>query len=65
MRNLSSLFAALAMAGACTIALVEEATALRRPNAGTYGYCPVGSCAMDGSKRAANVKNCSPANCRR
>ena len=48
MRKLISLFAALSMTGAFTIALVEDAAALRRANPGTYGYCPTGQCAKDG-----------------
>lgn len=64
MRKLTLLFAVLTIAGAFTIAAVEDAAALRRANPGTYGYCPTGTCAKDGSNRAANVKNCSAANCR-
>lgn len=33
-----------------------------RPNA---GYCPAGTCNKIGGWRALNVRNCSPAYCRR
>src|SRR5262249_12964790 len=28
------------------------------------GYCPVGTCAMNGGRHAANVKHCKKENCR-
>lgn len=28
------------------------------------GYCPVGTCALGGGRRARNTANCSAANCR-
>jgi hypothetical protein len=27
------------------------------------GYCPKGTCAKDGGKRACNIKNCRKQNC--
>ncbi len=28
------------------------------------GYCSPGTCAVDGSNRACNIKNCKKSNCR-
>ena len=33
--------------------------------AGFAGKCPIGTCAKDGGGVAANVRNCSAANCRK
>lgn len=32
---------------------------------GSSGYCPAGTCSKQGGRWAANVKNCSAANCRK
>ena len=49
------------------VAGIEAADAQRgrgsdNPNS---GVCPVGTCASNGSTRAANIRNCKKENCRR
>ena len=47
-------------------ASLQDAKAQRRYSTSmTAGTCPIGPCAMNGGPKARNVKNCSPANCRK
>ena len=57
---------AATIAAAFVLAPLGDAFAQRGPRGQggpDAGYCPAGTCAKGGGKRANNVKNCSAANC--
>ena len=63
-------FIFMTIAALFSLALQEPAFAqstrqVTHQQAGFSGRCPVGACAKDGTLVAKNVKNCSPANCKK
>jgi len=46
-------------------AMAQAQRQVSHQRAGFAGKCPVGTCARDGGELAANVKNCSAANCKK
>jgi hypothetical protein len=46
-------------------AIAQAQRQVSHQRAGFAGKCPIGSCAKDGGELAANVRNCSAANCKK